>query len=100
MSADDDLWQMAERASGAIEAWVAAHPRPCGAVLFPLEPPRDVVTLVVHECWANGIPVHPLMVPYGGQVRGPAPVACAREPHEGSPWHWNGGTWWRERMST
>lgn len=95
MSADDDLWQLAERAAAAVRA-LAPAPR-CGTVLFPLEPPRDVVTLVVHEAWANGIPVHPLMVPYGGPVQGPRPVACDREPHPGSPWHWREGTWWRKR---
>jgi hypothetical protein len=107
----DDLWRKsrppgfadtapgadegAERASDEVEAWAAAHPRPCGAVLFPLEPSRDIVTLVVHEAWENGVPVHPLMVPYGGPVQGPRPVTCTREPHPGSPWHWFEGTWWR-----
>lgn len=67
----------------------------CRAVLFPLEPPQDIVTVVVHEACANGIPLHPLMLPYGAPVQGPRPVACAREPHEGSPWHWADGTWWR-----
>ena len=105
----DDLWRQsrprgfteitpdeaAERASDEVEAWAAAHPRPCGAVLFPLEPSRDIVTLVVHEAWATGTPVHPLLVPYGAPVHGPRPAACAREPHPDSPWHWRDGTWWR-----
>lgn len=99
MSADDDLWQAAEHASDAVEAWVAERAR-CRAVLFPLEPPRDIVGLVVCEAWANGVPVHPRMVPYGAAVQGPRPVACARGPHPGSPWHWCDGTWWRERTGT
>jgi hypothetical protein len=89
-------WELAERASDEAEEWAAAHPRPCGAVLFPLEPPRDIVTFVVLEARANGVPVHPLMIPYGDPVQGPQPAACAREPHPDSPWHWDGrGTWWR-----
>lgn len=87
--------RLAEQASDAVEVWAAAHPRPCGAVLFPLEPSRNIVALVVHEAWANGVPVHPLMVPYGGPVQGPCPARCAREPHPDSPWHWAHGTWWR-----
>lgn len=87
--------EAAERASDEVEARAAAHPRLCGAVLFPLEPSRDIVTLVVHEAWANGVPVH-LMVPYGGPVQGPRPAARARDPHPDSLWHWDGrGTWWR-----
>lgn len=107
----DDLWrqsrprgftetapsgdELAERASDEIEKRAAAHPRRCGAVLFPLEPPGDVVTFVVREAWAAGVPVHPLMVPYGAPVQGPCPAACARESHPDSPWHWADGTWWR-----
>ena len=97
MSGDNDLWRLAEQASDAVEAFTAARAR-CRAVLFPLEPPRDVVSLVVREAWANGIPVHPSMVPYGAPVQGPRPAGCAREPHPGSPWHWRDGTWWRERI--
>lgn len=87
--------ELAERASDEIGKWAAAHPRHCGAVLFPLGPSRDLVTFTVREAWASGVPVHPLMVPYGGPRQGPRPAVCAREPHPDSPWHWADGTWWR-----
>jgi len=69
--------------------WVedyAASKATCAVVLFPL-PPRVP---------APGFPVHPLDVVHFGPVHGPAPARCARDPHPGSPWHWDGrGTWWR-----
>ncbi|HTR93725.1 MAG TPA: hypothetical protein VMI73_18500 [Trebonia sp.] len=67
-----------------VEAY-AAKRASCDAVLFPL-PPRVP---------SPGFPVHPLDVVHFGPVHGPAPAACAREPHPDSPWHWDGrGTWW------
>ena len=107
----DDLWRQsrprgfaetapgadeaAERASDEVEAWAAAHPPRCGAILFPLEPSRDIVTLVVHEAWANGVPVHPLMVPYGAPAQGPQPAVCALDKDHRIGWHWCDGTWWK-----
>lgn len=87
-------YRAAEQASQAIGELAAARAR-CRAVLFPLEPSRHLAALVVREAWANGVPVHPLLVPYGDPVQGPRPAACAREPHPDSPWHWNGRTWWK-----
>jgi hypothetical protein len=66
-------------------------PRPCcKATLF--EPEVPLMRLIAME----GIPLHPCDVVYCGPIQGPTPLACAREPHPGSPWHWDGrGTWWR-----
>jgi hypothetical protein len=52
----------------------------CGAVLFPLHWPEPP--------WFAGFDPEP--------QQGPSPAYCAREPHEPSPWHWDGkSTWWR-----
>lgn len=68
----------------------------CTAELFPLEPPRDTVSLVVREAWAQDIAVPPALVPYCPSlpVQGPRPARCVRD--GGHAHHWDGrGTWWR-----
>jgi hypothetical protein len=62
----------------------------CGAPLLPLPPcPRDYFR-------GSGIAVHPAEIAYFDPLQGPQPARCAREPHPGSPWHWDGrGTWFR-----
>lgn len=81
---DEALDPFASAFADHVEVFVASKVL-CGAVLFPL-PPR------VPD---PGFPVHPCDVAYFAPRQGPSPVACAREPHEGSPWHWHCGTWWR-----
>jgi len=95
----DELWNMPRR-----EPWLPADllvllaaedaVRPCKARLFA--PGPDAIDALVGELTATGTPVHPRDRAYLGPVQGPAPLACAREPHPDSPWHWDGrGTWWR-----
>lgn len=86
---DEALWRAAEKASDAVEEFMAAHAR-CQATLFPL--PFDPLIGVVY--WF-GEPVHPDIAARCGHVAGPAPLVCKRQPHADSPWHWNDGTWWR-----
>lgn len=83
------------RAAEASVRWTLTAPPVCGAVLFPLEPSRHLAALAVREAWANGVPVHPLLVPYGEPMQGPQPARCARLPHPEGTWHWNEGTWWQ-----
>lgn len=70
-------------------------PLACEAELFA---PDDSLRLAT-KAWliATDTPVHPLHAAWlNAPVQGPAPLACAREPHPDSPWHWDGrGTWWR-----
>lgn len=71
----------------------------CDAQLFPLEPPRDLVSLVVYGSWASGLAVHPLLAPYGPghPVYGPQPAVCVRDGEH--IYHWDGkGTWWESRV--
>ena len=68
--------------------------RPCKATLFA--PGPDAIDALIGELIATGTPVHPRDLAHLGPVQGPARLACAREPHPDSPWHWDGhGTWWR-----
>jgi hypothetical protein len=64
-------------------AWTRA-PGACAARLFQAEIGYAALTAVPWE------------VIYGaGKLQGPWPLTCQREPHEGSPWHWDDGTWWK-----
>ena len=85
---EPEVASAAERFADYVEAFTVRQAS-CGAGLFPLpESPGKAVAL-------TGIPVHPSYLPYCAPVQGPAPAFCAREPHPGSPWHWDGrGTWW------
>lgn len=67
----------------------------CGAALFA--PDESLVNAVRAELILTGTPVHPLDAAWlNAPVQGPVPLACAREPHPDSPWHWDGqGTWWQ-----
>jgi len=69
-------------------------PLACGAMLFA--PDESLMLAIKAELILTGTPVHPLHLVHFEPQQGPAPLACAREPHPGSPWHWDGsGTWWR-----
>ena len=69
-------------------------PWSCGATLFA--PDESLMLAIKAELILTGTPVHPLHLVHFEPQQGPAPLACAREPHPGSPWHWDGsGTWWR-----
>lgn len=72
-----------------------AIPEPrCEAVVFA--PDDALIRAVKVELIVTGTPVHPRDAPYLGPVQGPAPLACARDPHPDSLWHWDGrGTWFR-----
>lgn len=96
----DALWNMPRREPEfppellVLRAAEAAL-RPCRATLF--EPDDRIRQAVIGELIATGTPVHPREAAWlNAPVQGPAPLACAREPHPDSPWHWDGrGTWWR-----
>jgi len=66
----------------------------CPAALFvPGESSADALR---YALIATGTPVHPLDADRLAPLQGPAPLTCARLPHPGNPWHWDGrGTWWR-----
>ena len=69
-------------------------PWSCGATLFA--PDESLMLAIKAELILTGTPVDPLHLVHFEPQQGPPPLACAREPHPGSPWHWDGsGTWWR-----
>lgn len=95
----DDLWNAPRREPflpPSLLVVLAAEDavRPCKAKLFA--PAPDAIDAWRGELIATGTPVHPRDLVYFEPVQSPAPLACAREPHPDSPWHWDGrGTWWR-----
>jgi hypothetical protein len=94
----DDLWRWrAPRREVLPAVQLLARPAPpwfCGATLFA--PDESLMLAVKAELITTDTPVHPLDVVHFDPQQGPAPLACAREPHPDSPWHWDGcGTWWR-----
>ena len=93
----DGLWNLGRRPfqyTGLLSVLSGKSPLACGAALFA--PDESLVNAIRAELIMTGTPVHPLQAAWlNAPVQGPAPPACAREPHPGSPWHWDGcGTWW------
>lgn len=97
----DDLWtgqresRLPGRFAGLLPMIKGRSPLACGAELFA--PDELLVNAVKAELILAGTLVHPLEAAWlNAPVQGPAPLACAREPHPDSPLHWDGhGTWWR-----
>jgi hypothetical protein len=66
----------------------------CTATLFA--PDESLMLAIKAELIVTDTPVHPLHLVHFKPQQGPAPLACEREPHPDSPYHWDGhGTWWR-----
>lgn len=73
---------------GAAERlWEMLRPK-CGALLFPLPSPVQVVA-------ATGSATFLMDFSGGAPVQGPQPAACALDKDHRIGWHWYDGTWWK-----
>jgi hypothetical protein len=73
---------------GAAEALMEMLRPRCGALLFPLPSPVQVVT-------ETGSATFLADFSGGAPVQGPQPAVCARDEGHRIGWHWYNGTWWK-----